>query len=502
VNNNQSSISKLAGQTLVYGLGTILPRLLNFAILTFFYTRVLDMDAYGTVTEIYAYVVLVMVIITFGMETGFFRFASQGGDMKKVYTHAFIFVSAMAMAWILLVQIFIDPVSKAIQYDNHPEYIRWFSYIIALDAIAAIPFAKLRQQERAKRFALLKLGMVLVNVVVVVLFLWIFPLISKSHPGFFPRWFYNPDIGVGYVFIVNLLTSLLAFLLLIPELKDLRIVFDPKLMLRMLSFSAPLVVVGLAGAINDVADKILLKFFIADTSKALETVGLYGGNYRLAVIMTLFIQMFRYAFEPFLFSISKNSDAKQTYARVMKYFVISGLLIFLGVSLYMDGLKYFLDKSYHEGNGIVPVILMANLLLGIYYSLSVWYKVTDKTIYAAVIAGAGAIFTLVFNILLIPVWGYWASAWATLGCYLMMVTISWIWGRRVYPVPYQTSQILAWIALALTLFALSEIFRPEHIIIRLVYNTVLMLVFILLVAVKEKDLVNLLLVRIGLRRKS
>ena len=496
----RNSIQMLAGQTAIYGLGTILPRLLNFAILTPFYTRVLGEGSYGTVTEIYAYVVVVMVIITFGMETGFFRFASGQSDIKKVYSHAFGVVFVLAILWLTVISLFLTPIAGALRYPEHPEYIKWFAWIIALDAIASIPFAKMRQENRPRRFATLKLSMVVLNIAVVMILLWIFPMIQKANPGLLPGWIYNPEIGVGYVFITNLITSILMFLLLIPELRDLRWGFDRQLLIKMVKFSAPLVIVGLAGAVNDVADKILLKFVTLDPELALSTVGIYGGNYRMAVIMTLYIQMFRYAFEPFLFSIAGDRDAKATYARVMKYFVILGLLIFLGVMFYMDGIKYFLPARYHKANGIVPIILMANLLLGIYYSLSVWYKVTDKTRFAMVIAGTGATFTLLFNMLLIPVWGYWASAWATLGCYLIMVIISYLWGRKVYPVPYETGRIAGWILLAVALFGLSEWISPDALALRLLLNTILLILFIVVIGMREKDLVRIVLIRAGIMR--
>ena len=494
-----ASIGKLAGQTAIYGLGTILPKVLNFAVLTFLYTRVFDKEVYGTVTEIYAYVVMIMVILTFGMETGFFRFCRGEKNIRKVYTHAFTFVFILTLIWVIIVQLFIDPIAEKLRYDAHPEYILWFAWIIALDALISIPFAKLRQQERPLRFAVLRLSMVVLNIVLVIVFLVLFPWLHELNGGKLPGWIYDPEMGVGYVFIANLATSLLSFLLILPELKDLKWGFDIKLMIKMLRFSSPLVLVGIAGAINDVADKIFLKFLTPDAATAMGSVGEYGANYRIAVLMTLYIQMFRYAFEPFLFEISGEKDAQQTYARVMRYFVIIGLMIFLGVTFYMDGVQYFLGKDFRGGVGIVPIVLFANLLLGIYYSLSVWYKVTDKTIYASVIALSGTVVTIMVNVIFIPVYGYWASAWATLACYFLMVVISFFWGQRVYKVPYQVGNILSWIGLALVLFGISFFLRPEILLWRLLFNTGLMMVFVIILAVREKELVRVISIRLGLK---
>jgi len=494
-------IKKLAGQTMVYGMGSILPKLLNFAILTPFYTRVLMRGSYGTVTEIYAYVVVIMVILTFGMETGFFRFCREEKSVGKVYTHAFTVVFVLAMIWVTGVMVFLKPLAHVIRYDSHPEYLKWFSWIIALDVIVSVPFAKLRQQEKAMRFAGLKLASVVINIILVFLFLLVFPWIDKMPDHSLPAWLYRSGIGVGYVFIANLATSALMFLLIIPELKDLSWSFDRKLMIKMLRFSSPLVIVGIAGAINDVADKIILKFMWPDHATALANVGVYGAGYRLAVIMTLYIQMFRYAFEPFMFSIYGRKDDKETYARIMNYFVILGLLIFLMVSFYMDGIKYFLGKNFQEGIGITPIILMANLFLGIYYSLSVWYKVKDKTLYAAVIASLGALITLVINFVFIPKIGYWASAWATLTCYVTMTICSWMWGRKIYKIPYEVNKILGWLIWAVLLFVISLVLRPESLLWRLVLNTVLLLIFAGVVAWREKGLVQLVLARIGLNKK-
>ena len=475
---------------MVYGLGSILPKVLNYLILTVFYTNLFKDGEYGVVSELYAYLVIILVIIEFGMESGFFRYARSEGDMRKVYSHSLGFVMMMAILWLAITHIFTQPVADLIRYSSNPEYIRWFAWIIALDSIASIPFAKMRQQERALRFAVLKLLNVGINVVLVFTFLLIFPLIEKSGTDL-PAWLYDPGMGVGYVFISNLATSALMMVLLLPEWRDFRIRFDRALMKKMLLYSTPLMLVGVAGAINDAGDKIILKFLLPDPESALADVGQYSASNRVAVIMMLFIQMFRYAFEPFLFSVSGDKNAERTYSEVMKYFVLLGLIIFLVTTLYIDIVKYLiLGPGLREALGVVPTILLGYLFLGVYYNLSVWYKIKDLTFYATIMAGLGTIITLVMNWLLIPKMGYEGSAWAKLFCYLTMMVLSFIWGKKKYPVPYETGKMIFWTLAAVALYLVSAWLRPEQMALRLFVNTLLFGGFVLIVARKEKEMVN------------
>ena len=483
---------------MVYGLGSILPRVLNYLILTFFYTRVLGLNPYGTLSELYAYIMIALVVIEFGMESGFFRFVRSEGDPDKVFSHTFGFVVMMSLIWLVFIALLTHRIATIIQYPDHPEYVRWIAWIIALDSVALIPFAKIRQENRARHFAVLKLLNVAINVIIVFTFLWFMPLVQKNG-GNLPAWLYNPETGVGYVFISNLATSAIMLLLLLPQLKSLKFSFDARLMRKILAYSAPLVIVGLAGTINDSGDKILLKFLYPDKDLALAMVGEYSASYRIAILMTLFTQMFRYAFEPFLFSIAKDSKADQTYASVMRYFVISGLIIFLGTTLYIDVIQLLLGQEARGGLSVVPIVLLGYLFLGIYYNLSVWYKIKDLTRYAAVIACTGAAITLIMNILLVPSIGYMGSAWATFACYLVMMVVSYFWGKRIYPVPYATGRISLWIGVAVVLYILSECIRPDGLIIRLLVNTLIFSVFIVIIGFFEKPLVRGIL--IGIRNR-
>lgn len=340
-----NQVKKLAGQTMVYGLGSILPKVLNYLILTVFYSRIFKLGEYGVVSELYAYLVVLLVVIEFGMESGFFRYAGTEGDQKKVYSHALGFVTVLSVIWLIMITLFTRSVADLIRYSANPEYIRWFAWIIAIDSVSTIAYAKIRQEERALKFAVLRLLNVIINVVLVFVFLLIFPWLHEKTGGL-PRWLYNPEIRVGYVFISNLATSAIMMILLIPELKDFRLRFDRALMNKLILFSAPLMIVGVAGAINDQGDKIILKYMLPEQATAIDLVGEYSASNRIAVIMMLFIQMFRYAFEPFLFSVSGDKDAPRTYAEVMKYFVIMGLLIFLGTTLFIDLVQILLARDF------------------------------------------------------------------------------------------------------------------------------------------------------------
>ncbi|MCX6226192.1 MAG: oligosaccharide flippase family protein [Bacteroidia bacterium] len=482
-----NQVKQLAGQTMIYGLGSILPRVLNFLVLTSFYTWLFGTSPYGILSELYAWLAMALVIIEFGMESGFFRFAKDKEAIRKAFSHATGLIGILAIIWMVLIYVSIDKISNLIHYSNNQNYILWMAWIVAIDSIALVPFAKIRQDGKARRFAKLKIANVFINIGLVIIFLVIFPWIDKITGGL-PGWLYDPELGVGYVFFANLLTSAFMLLLLIPEFRFFRWKFDRVFMGKLLAYSAPLVLVGLAGSINDSGDKIFVKLITGDQGQ----VGIYSSNYRIAVLMTLFIQMFRYAFEPFLFKVSKDKNAEETYALVMKYFVITGLCLFLITSLNIDIFKVVLlrQKDFWQGIAVVPIVLLGNFFLGVYYNLSVWYKLKDLTRYAAIMASAGALITIVLNLLLVPVIGYMGAAWATLACYTSMMIISYFWGRKVYPVPYQTGIMIVWTVLALVLYGISVLVKPDNLMIRVAWDGLLMLVFIVIVGLKEKTMVR------------
>ena len=480
---------------MVYGLGSILPRVLNFMILTTFYTYLFGFKPYGIISEFYAYLTIVLVVVEFGMESGFFRFAKDKKSIRKAFSHATGFIALLALLWMLAVYFFIDPISSSIQYHDNQNYIIWMAWIVAIDSVALVPFAKIRQDGKPRRFAMLKLANVMINVVLVIIFLVIFPWFNK-HSVSLPGWLYDPELGAGYVFLANLITSALMFFLLIPELRSFQWKFDRIFMGRLLKYSAPLVLVGLAGAVNDSGDKIFVKMITGDQAQ----VGIYSANYRIAVLMTLFIQMFRYAFEPFLFKVSKDKDSGETYALVMKYFVIAGLCLFLFTALNIDIFKILIDGKYWQGLAVVPIVLLGNFFLGVYYNLSVWYKLKDLTRYAAIMAITGALITIALNWTLVPLMGYMGAAWATLACYTSMMVISFFWGRRVYPIPYQTGRMLAWTTFALILYGLSAIVKPENFFLRVSWDGLLMMIFVVIVGIQERTKVKSIYLQIRNRK--
>lgn len=480
-----NQIKQLAGQTAVYGMGTIVPRLLNFAFLLPFYARTFETEGMGAIAELYAYVAILNVIITFGMETGFFRFSQDKNLFRSVYTSSFLVVSVLAIVLLILVRVFLDPIAAGIQYENSKEFITWFSLIIALDCISAIPFAKLRRENRPRRFSTLKLINVGLTIGLVLFFLKIWPAIVKQNPDTWFNSFYNPDLGIGYVFLSNLIASAIIFLLLIPEFRFLGGPIKKDVIVKLLKYSAPLVIVGIAGSINDVADKILLKFWFSGEGVAMQEVGKYSVNFRLAVLMTLFVQMFKYAFEPFLFAQKKGDKTNAIYVLVMDIFVGIGVIIFLMVTFYLEPLSkaYYgmQGKGYEEGLGVVPIVLFANLILGIYFSLSVWYKVTDLTRYAAVMALGGSVITIVLNAILIPKYSYMGSAWAHLACYSAMMVASYFWGRKHMPIPYHVSRILLYLGMGVGLFFLNTLLGKMAPDFKYLISTALLIGFILFI---------------------
>jgi len=474
-------------------MGTIVPRLLNYLLLTPFYTRIFIEGEYGIVTELYAYVAFLLVLLTYGMETSFFRFAETEKNKDGVFTTALGSLFVTSSLFILLGTLFAGNIAKLIRYPEHPEYIIFFVIIVGVDAFSAIPFARLRQQNKAFRFAWIKVFNVLTNIFFNFFFLLFCPWYLEQNPDSILQSIYSADIGVGYAFISNLIASVLTLLLLLPDVFRIRIAFDGRLLKRMLSYGFPLLLVGLFGMINEVSDKLLFKFLISvpeniadPDSYVMGQLGIYGANYRLAVLMTLFIQMFRYAAEPFFFSHAREDNAKQLYATVMKYFIVFCLLIFLGVTLFIDIFKYFIGPDFRSGLMIVPIILMANLLLGIFYNLSVWYKLTDKTGYGAIIAFTGAIITVVLNIVLVPEYGYIGAAWAHLSCYFTMVVISFFWGRKHYSISYDLRNIFLYFMIAMGLYFVATQLNLEEGVIKYAIHAAFILVFFLFALFMEK----------------
>jgi len=480
-------IKKLAGQTAIYGLCSMAPRFLNYLLVPL-HTGIFDKAEYGVITELYAYVTFLVILLTYGMETGFFRF-SQNADKNKVYGTTFISLVSTSILFIVAVTLFAHPLAAKMNYADHPEYLIWFAWILGLDAISAIPFARFRLDERPLRFAFFKLSNVIINVLFNLFFLWFCPRHADS--GWVQK-IYNPEIGVGYVFVANLIASATTIILLLPEIFRYKVRFEFGLWKHIIAYSLPLMAAGLAGATNEVIDRILLKYRLPESTNPMEQLGVYGANIKIAVLMTLFIQMFRYAAEPFFFNNAKEKNSRETIAIVMKYFVVFCLMIFLGVTFYIDIIKYFIDSKHWEGLGVVPIVLLAFMCLGIYYNLSIWFKLNNQTKYGLMIASIGAVICITGNWLLIPVWGYYASAWMHLVCYMVMIAITWWLGRRHYPIPYPLKRIALYVAIALALYTVAYLTKMENLTLNILKNTILFAVFAIYIDKKESLLKQIL----------
>ena len=471
-------VRKLAGQTLIYGLGTIIPRFLHYAVMTPFYTRVFynELGQYGVITELYAWMAILLVILTYGMETGFFRYSQKSEDYEKVYSTSIISLFVTSLLFVILVNLFISPVSALMDYENNHDYIRMFAGIVAIDAFSAIPFARLRKENRPGIFSTLKIINVLITIGLVVFLLKIAPGIWEKSTGWF-RNAYNPDYKVGYIFLANLISSGFTLLMLTPFIIRIRFKFDTGLWYRMITYSFPLLLAGLSGTLNDAIDKVLLRRMIGG-EEGLEVLGKYGAGYKIGVLMAIFIQMFRYAAEPFFFEKAKHEDARKTYSEVMKYFIIIMLAMFLFINLYISGFQYIIAFTYREAIVVVPIISMAYLLYGIYVNHSIWYKLNDMTIYAVYITFAGTLITVLINVLLIPYYGYMASAWAHIASYGSMIILSFILAENRYKVDYNMKQFIPYFLMAVAMVIFGKYFKYPGIIAELIINTVLMLIFI------------------------
>ena len=449
-----SGVKKLASQTLWYGLPTIGSRFLGYILnfsLSFIYHAVDTAD----LTQIYAIVPFLNILFTYGVETSYFRFV-QEKDKYKLYNtlNTSILVSTILFSAVLL--LCTKQLAGATFMSAHPEYFVWLTGIIFLDTLATLPFAKLRQEGRPRKYAFVRVMGIVVNVLVVVFFIGVCPTIAEKNPNSIVLFFYNPTIGIGYYLIGNLVGSAVTFLLLWSQWKDFRFWFDKTLWKEVMKYSWPLIVVGLGGMINEMLSRLVYQHVVTiDPVEAKRQLGIFAANYRLAVLITIFIQMFRMAAEPFFFNHSKNENAQKMYARVMKFFVIACCFMFLLIGLFLDVFKEILTikyPEYGEGIHIVPVLAMGSVFLGIYYNLSVWYKLTNKNLYGAAITIAGAVITVLLNIWWIPYFGYTGSAWATFTCYAFMMLASYMLGQKHYPVPYAKKKLIAYLALTTLVF--------------------------------------------------
>ena len=466
-----AGLKSLAKETAIYGMSSIVGRFLNYLLVPV-YTSSLSAQSggYGVVTNIYAWVALILVILTCGMETGFFRFANkEGEEPQKVYSTTLLGVGGFSLSFLLLGLLFLQPIAGWLEYADHPWYVGMMMMVVAMDAIQCIPFAYLRYQKRPLRFAALKLLFIVLNIALNLIY----------YVGMEGK-------EVGCAFLINLICTSVVMLCLIPELRPCRYGFDRALYRKMLSYSLPLLLLGVAGILNQVADKIIFPFVYPDPSQASVELGIYGAASKIAMVMAMLTQAFRFAYEPFVFGKSRDKDNLQMYAQAMKFFIIFTLLAYLAVLFYLDVLKFIIGRDYWPGLRVVPIVMAAEIFMGIYFNLSFWYKLTDQTKWGAWFSLVGCIVLVLLNLLLIPRYSYMGCAWAGFAGYGTAMLLSYFIGQKKFPIPYNLRAIAGYVLLAALLYLLSVVVEVEHLVLRLVFRSLLLLLFLGWVIYKER----------------
>jgi O-antigen/teichoic acid export membrane protein len=470
-------LKKLASQTAVYGLGSVLPRVITFLysfVLTYIFKQPSELSAN---IEFYSYISFINILFTYGMETAFFHFSNKVEDKTRVYSTAVISIFGSTIGLSLLFILFSGSIAEVIKEPQHANFVIWCVLIVATDAMMAIPFARLRLNNQARKFGLLKLLNVTVFILICIFYFNICKPAYFNEPDSTLAKFYNPDVGVGYMFLAGLLANLVSLLFLAKEFIGIQYVFDKDLWKQMLSYAWPLLILGFAGMINETFDRFILKYLLPE-DVAPTQLGIYGACYRIAMFMTIFTTAFKYAAEPFFFNHAKHEDSKKLNAMVMKYYVLFCLFLFLGTMMNLPWLKYAVSEKFRDGLGVVPILLLANLCVGVYWNLSIWFKLTGQTKFGAGITIMGAIITLIINFVGIPKYGYMACAWATLAAYSVMMVASYVLGQKYYPVKYNLRSIFVFTFLALGLYFISTLYiNMESTVIKLILNNILLALF-------------------------
>lgn len=480
----EKQMKKLAQETAIYGVSSILGKFLNWLLVPL-YTYILDSSAdYGIVTNLYSWTALLLVILTYGMETGFFRFANKNKEnADQVYSTTLISVGVTSLIFGVICVIFDQQLANFLGYDQYPEYISMLGVVVAIDAFASIPFAYLRYANRPIKFAAVKFLYIALNIIFNLFFLVGCPWLMKHFPATID-WFYNPHYGVGYVFVANILSTAIQTLALIPYIFKVKFNFDFALLKKVLRYSLPLLVLGVAGIMNQTLDKILFPMLKPGLEGASE-LGIYGATSKIAMVMLMFTQAFRYAYEPFIFAQNKDKNSMSSYADAMKFFIIFSLLIFLGMILYMDIFKYIIQRDYWIGLNVVPIVLVSFIFQGIFFNLSLWYKLTDKTMYGAWFSIIGTIIIVVGNVLLVPRFSYTGSAWAAFACYFVIMLISYYFGQKHMPIKYDLKTIGLYTGVTIILYVLSLFINTPYVIVNIALKTVLMILFLVLLVKRD-----------------
>jgi O-antigen/teichoic acid export membrane protein len=447
-----TNLKSLAKDTAIYGLSSIVARFINYLLVPIQTARFAASGGeYGIITNVYAYVSLLIILLTFGMETTFFRFMSKEGEYpKKVYSTTLTMVMMTSLISSLLVLMFLQPIATAAGYADHPEYVAVMYVTVAVDAFMAIPFAYLRYMHRPVKFAMLKIINILMNIALNILYLIVLPALKLNLFGIYDEQF---TLDVAFVFYINLFCTCATLLMLWKEWGTERFKIDKATCKRMFSYTWPLLVMGLAGQLNQAASQILFPYlFDGSQEEAREQLGIYGACIKIAMIMVMITQAFRFAYEPFVFGKSKDKDNRETYAQAMKFYLIFTLLAFLVVMGYLDILKYIIGESYWEGLKVVPIVMAAEIMFGVFFNLSFWYKLTDRTIWGAYFSGIGAVVLITIDILLIPHYSYMACAWAGFAAYATSMLLSYFIGQHYYPIAYPLKDIALYVLGALVAF--------------------------------------------------
>jgi O-antigen/teichoic acid export membrane protein len=450
-----SSIKKLAGETMWYGVSSIVAKFFVQLLTPYLTAKFKGTPEFGKMSLVYAAISFISIGVLLGLDYAYFRYISKKETQQGLYPTLLITLTSSATVFVTLLILFRVPLATWLDVGNHPAYITLGALLIGFDALSALPFARLRHEGRPRKYAMIKLSGIVVYVVFVFFFLSVCPSLLKAHPNSIVGFIYQPKFGgAGYVLLANVLQNVFQLVLLSPFLKGIHWTFNVPLWRDVMVYSLPLTVAGFGGMINETFDRIMLDMRLSHVDNyATYQVGIYSSCYRLSLLITVFVQAFRMGAEPFFFRQSVEDSAQRTYARVMKFFVILVCGIFLFVTMYLDILKYFIqDKSMWVGLKVVPILLFANMFLGIYYNLSIWYKLSTNTRSGAYITLIGAAITLLINYFFIPHFGYMASAWATFLCYASMMVISYVWGQRVYPVPYPWKKLVAYMVIVALLY--------------------------------------------------
>ena len=479
-----AGLKSLAKDTAIYGVSSIVGRFLNYLLVPIYTISMpASTGGYGVITNMYAITALLLVLLTCGMETGFFRFANKGDDDPiRVYSTTLLTVGSISLSFLAVCLLFLKPIAGVMGYEEHPWYLGMMLIVIAMDAIQAIPFAYLRYKNRPIKFAALKM-------------LFIFASIALNIVYFV----FMKGTDVGAAFLINLICTSLVMVCLISELRGFRYTLDRDLVKRMFRYSFPILILGIAGILNQVVDKIIFPFVYPDEAEAAVQLGIYGATSKIAMIMAMFTQAFRFAYEPFVFGKSREKDNRQ-YAQAMKFFIIFTLLAFLAVMFYLDILRYVIGRDYWEGLKVVPIVMAAEMFMGVYFNLSFWYKLTDETKWGAYFSITACTIVILMNVFLIPVYGYVACAWAGFTGYAVAMLLSYFVGQKKYPINYDLKSIGGYVLLALVIYAVGEWMPLENTVLRLLFRTVLLAVFIAYIIKHDLPLKQIPVINRFLRR--